>query len=156
MTHQTTRRFRRLGWLAVPAVLALGLAVPASAAFAGETPTPQPISSYGHHHHMQRHCELVLLTGSAVDQDHQGQDVGGGGYQSPSTLAPDHQQGGDRERKGEELVKVEQLAEVCERGEHLTVFDVTRAFAQETENQPPREPQPYDQPSPSVYVTPAG
>lgn len=141
MTHQRTRRFRR-GLLAVPALAALALAVPATAAFAGQTPAP--VSSYEQHHQAPKHCEFVLLTGTGVDQDGQGQDVGYG-HQAPS-YGNEHQRA--------ELVKAEQLVKVCEQGEHLTIVDVSRAYVQETE--PPLVHQPDQGPSPSDYVTPAG
>lgn len=146
MTHPLVSRFRARAVLVPLGALAL-IAGSSTAAFAGGTPTPAPIASYGaHHHKMPRHCELVLLTGSAADRDNQGQDVGGG--YGPATAAPDH---GSKGERAAERVKVEQLAEVCEQGEHLTVFDVTRAFAQETEPTPTGYPAPD---SPSAYVTP--
>jgi hypothetical protein len=146
MTHSIVSRFRARAVLVPLGALAL-IAGGSTAAFAGTTPTPAPISSYGAHHHTPKHCELVLLTGSALDQDGHGQDVGGG--YGPQTAAPDH---GSKGERNAERVKVEQLAEVCETGEHLTVFDVTRPFAQETEPTPTGYPAPG---SPNVYVTPA-
>lgn len=149
MTHDLVSRFRARAVLITLGSLALiaGSSTAALAATAGGSPTPAPIASYGQHHkHMPRHCELVLLTGSAVDNDHGGQDVGGG---YGAATAPSNSKG-DHERNAER-VKVEQLAEVCETGEHLTVFDVTRPFAQETEPTPTGYA-PTD--SPSAYVTP--
>jgi hypothetical protein len=140
MTHPHVSRFRARAVLVPLGALAL-LAGSSTAAFAGQTPTPAPITSYGAHHHTPKHCELVLLTGSALDQDH-------GGY-GPATAAPDY---GSKGKPAAERVKVEQLAEVCEQNEHLTVFDVTRPFAQETEPTPTGYPAPD---SPNVYVTPA-
>jgi hypothetical protein len=143
MTKPTRFRFRAL---LVPLAALAVIAGGSTAAFAGTSPnpTPAPIATYGAHHHTPKHCELVLLTGSAADHDNAGQDVGGG-YGS-QTAAPDHG------KPAAERVKVEQLAEVCEQGEHLTVFDVTRAFVQETEPTPTGYP-PTD--SPSAYTTPA-
>jgi hypothetical protein len=145
MTHPHVSRFRARAALVSLGALAL-IAGGSTAAFAGETPTPAPIASYGAHHHAPKHCELVLLTGSALDHDNAGQDVGGG--YGPQTAAPDH---GSKGERAAERVKVEQLAEVCEQNEHLTVFDVTRPFAQETEPTPTG----YPAPGPSEYVTPA-
>lgn len=144
MTKPTRFRFRAL--LVTLGSLAL-LAGSSTAAFAGSypSPSPSPIATYGDHHHAPKHCELVLLTGSALDHDGQGQDVGGG--YGPATAAPAY-----GNQRNAERVKVEQLAEVCEQGEHLTVFDVTRPFAQETEPTPTGYP-PTD--SPSAYTTPS-
>ena len=146
MTHPHVSRFRARAVLVSLGALAL-IAGSSTAAFAGTPPTPAPIASYGAHHHAPKHCELVLLTGSAADHDNAGQDVGGG-YGS-QTAAPDY---GSKGKPAAERVKVEQLAEVCEQNEHLTVFDVTRPFAQETEPTPTGYPAPD---SPNVYVTPA-
>jgi len=146
MTHTKSRRFR-LGWLAVPAVAALALGVPASAAFAGQTPGPSQASSYMRHHHAPRHCEFIELSGHAIDNDRQGQDTGG-------YAAPQNEQGKGQDRARAEVVEAFQLVKVCEVNEHLTIVDVTRPFVEETE--PPQvNPYPDQAPSPSDYVTPA-
>lgn len=139
MTRTRKIRFRRLLLIGAIAAGTLGLA--AGTAVAGVTPSPTS-ASYGQqhneHHKQVRHCEVVELTGYAVDHDGQGQDVSS----YARTASPQDEKGNKAER-----VQVFQLAEVCEQGEHLTVFDISKPYAQESEQQQGDHGNQGDQPS---------
>jgi hypothetical protein len=147
MTRIRSFRFRRLVVVLAIGAGTLGLAAGTAAASTTGNPTPAPAK---HHHKVVRHCEFVELTGSAADNDRNGQDVGS----TPRALAPDQQGSTSDERKGER-VEVFQLAKVCETGEHLTVIDVTKPYVEETEQGRADHHDAYPTPSataPSAYT----